>query len=60
MYLPPDAPPVEQLGTYDPMPNRDNQKLLSLNIERARFWMGQGAYFSPSLSQLLGKIPFLR
>lgn len=45
---------MEQLGTYDPMPNADNQKLLSLNVDRTRYWMGQGAVFSTHLAQLLG------
>jgi len=53
------APPVEQLGTYDPMPNADNQKLVSLNVERVRYWMGQGAFFSQGLQKLLGIVGFL-
>jgi small subunit ribosomal protein S16 len=51
--------PVEQLGTYDPMPNKDNQKLVSLNIERVRYWMGQGAEFSLNTARLLGRVGFL-
>jgi len=58
-YAPLGTHPVEQLGTYDPMPNIENQKLLSLNIERTRYWMGQGATFSRTAAQLLGKAGFL-
>ncbi|ODN00594.1 putative 28S ribosomal protein S16, mitochondrial [Orchesella cincta] len=58
-FAPLGTHPVEQLGTYDPMPNSENQKLLSLNIERTRYWMGQGAAFSPTASKLLGKAGFL-
>jgi len=54
-FLDRDKQPVEQLGTYDPLPNRENQKLLSLNIERTRYWMGQGAEFSENLAHLLGR-----
>jgi small subunit ribosomal protein S16 len=50
---------IEQLGVYDPMPNQDNQKLVSLNIERTRYWMGQGANFSPPAAKLLGVVGFL-
>jgi len=51
--------PVEQLGSYDPMPNKDNQKLLALNVERTRYWMGQGAVFSKNTAKLLGRAGFL-
>ncbi|OXA63888.1 probable 28S ribosomal protein S16, mitochondrial [Folsomia candida] len=54
-----DDLPVEQLGTYDPMPNLENQKLLSLNVERTRYWMGQGAIFSTPIAKLLGQVGFL-
>lgn len=54
-----DDLPVEQLGTYDPMPNLENQKLLSLNVERTRYWMGQGAIFSTPIAKLLGTTSFI-
>ncbi|KAJ8029466.1 28S ribosomal protein S16, mitochondrial [Holothuria leucospilota] len=50
---------LEQLGTYDPMPNNHNEKLVSLNIERIKFWLASGAQMSKSVSMLLGLSGFL-
>ncbi|GAB0094732.1 Probable 28S ribosomal protein S16, mitochondrial [Sergentomyia squamirostris] len=47
-------PPIEQLGSYDPMPNQYNQKLVSMNVERIRFWIGSGAHISDPVAELLG------
>lgn len=58
-FAPPGTHLHEQLGTYDPLPNKDNQKLLSLNVERTRHWMGQGATFSRHVAMLLGRAGFL-
>ncbi|CAG7662436.1 unnamed protein product [Allacma fusca] len=58
-WRPRDAPPYEQVGTYDPMPNEENQKLLSLNLERIRYWIGRGTTFSSPMEDLLGRIGFL-
>lgn len=46
--------PLEQIGTFDPMPNADNEKLVAVNFERLRFWMAQGARFSKPVARLLG------
>lgn len=48
-------PIIEQVGSFDPMPNERNEKLLSLNIERIRYWIGQGADVSRPVAQVLGK-----
>lgn len=45
---------IEQLGTYDPLPNQYNEKLIALNYERIRFWIGNGAEVSRPVAQLLG------
>uniref|UniRef100_A0A1L8DRI3 Small ribosomal subunit protein bS16m n=1 Tax=Nyssomyia neivai TaxID=330878 RepID=A0A1L8DRI3_9DIPT len=47
-------PPIEQLGTYDPLPNQFNQQLISLNVERIRHWIGSGAHLSKPVAELLG------
>lgn len=44
----------EQVGTYDPMPNDQNQKLVSLNMERIKYWLSQGCSTSIPVSRLLG------
>ncbi|XP_054712784.1 probable 28S ribosomal protein S16, mitochondrial [Uloborus diversus] len=45
---------IEQLGVYDPMPNERDEKLLSLNVERFKYYVAQGAWVRASVGQLLG------
>lgn len=47
-------PVIEQIGTYDPMPNKFDQLMISLNYERIRFWVGNGAHVTRPVSELLG------
>ncbi|XP_047036591.1 probable 28S ribosomal protein S16, mitochondrial [Helicoverpa zea] len=47
-------PVIEQLGSYDPMPNANNEKLVALNLERIKFWLGQGAHVTEPVAELLG------
>lgn len=47
-------PVIEQLGTYDPIPNEHNEKLVSLNLERIRHWIGNGADVSTPVAELFG------
>ncbi|CAG4966073.1 unnamed protein product [Colias eurytheme] len=51
-------PVIEQLGSYDPMPNIHNEKLVALNLERIKYWMGQGAHVTPPVAELLGLAGF--
>ncbi|XP_038218065.1 probable 28S ribosomal protein S16, mitochondrial [Zerene cesonia] len=51
-------PVIEQLGTYDPMPNIHNEKLVALNLERIKYWLGQGAHVTPPVAELLGLAGF--
>ncbi|KAK7863494.1 hypothetical protein R5R35_010524 [Gryllus longicercus] len=51
-------PVIEQVGTYDPLPNQHNEKLVSLNLERIRHWVGNGADVSTPVAQLLGLCGF--
>ncbi|XP_043256114.1 probable 28S ribosomal protein S16, mitochondrial [Colletes gigas] len=52
-------PPTEQLGSYDPMPNKYNEKLIALNFERIQHWMGKGVDISKPVAELLGLAGFL-
>ncbi|XP_076639610.1 mitochondrial ribosomal protein S16 [Colletes latitarsis] len=52
-------PPTEQLGSYDPMPNKYNEKLIALNFERIQYWMGKGVNISKPVAELLGLAGFL-
>lgn len=45
---------VEQLGSYDPLPNSHGEKLVALNLDRIRHWIGCGAHLSKPVEKLLG------
>ncbi|XP_058832133.1 small ribosomal subunit protein bS16m [Topomyia yanbarensis] len=47
-------PVIEQIGTFDPIPNEYNEKLVSFNFERVRFWLGSGAHLTTPVAELLG------
>ncbi|XP_075986310.1 mitochondrial ribosomal protein S16 [Anticarsia gemmatalis] len=47
-------PVIEQLGSFDPMANVNNEKLVALNLERIKFWLGQGAHVSKPVAELFG------
>lgn len=54
-----DTPPIEQLGTYEPMKNENNEVLIALNFDRIQFWMAKGARPSQPVAKLLGLSGFL-
>lgn len=47
-------PPIEQVGTYDPNVNSNGEKLVSLNLERITYYIGQGVRLSSNVEELLG------
>lgn len=47
-------PIIEQVGSYDPLPNEYNERLVALNFERIRHWIGSGAHVSTPVAELLG------
>lgn len=49
-----DSKYIEQLGTYDPLPNIYNEKLVSFNFDRIKYWIGCGAHPSKPVAKLLG------
>ncbi|XP_014312624.1 28S ribosomal protein S16, mitochondrial [Myotis lucifugus] len=56
--FPRDGRFVEQLGSYDPLPNTHGEKLVALNLERIRHWIGCGAHLSQPVEKLLGLAGF--
>lgn len=46
---------IEQVGSIDPMANERNEKLVALNLERIRYWLGEGAEVSKPAADILGK-----
>lgn len=45
---------IEQLGVYDPMPNEKNERLISLNIDRFKKYVAEGAWVRSPVAMLLG------
>jgi small subunit ribosomal protein S16 len=48
---PRDGRLVEHLGLYDPL-NGDPEKQVSFNVERAKYWVGQGAQPSETVTSI--------
>ncbi|KAL7843272.1 hypothetical protein AOLI_G00247840 [Acnodon oligacanthus] len=53
-----DGKYIEQLGSYDPLPNIYNEKLVSFNYDRIKYWMGCGAHPTKPVAKLLGLAGF--
>ena len=49
-----DGPPIEHLGHYDPLIEDDTKKV-TLDEERIRYWLGQGALVSETVRSFLKK-----
>ncbi|NXE94103.1 RT16 protein, partial [Menura novaehollandiae] len=54
-----DGKYLEQLGCLDPLPNAHGEKVVGLNLERLRHWLGCGAQLSRPAEKLLGLAGFL-
>lgn len=52
-------PPIELIGSYDPMANERNEKYLAFNFDRIRYWLGEGAELSKPVAEILGKYIFI-
>ena len=44
--------PLEQLGTYDPLPNAHNEKLVAVNLERVQHYLAGGVHLSRPVAQV--------
>jgi len=53
---PVDERVIEQIGSFDPLPNKHNEKMVAINYERLRYWLSQDAKPSNAVGQLLGKV----
>lgn len=51
---PRDGRILEKIGHYDPI-EKDKEKQIVLNVERAQYWMDKGAVPSKTVSEILGK-----
>ncbi|EEH53161.1 uncharacterized protein MICPUCDRAFT_8921, partial [Micromonas pusilla CCMP1545] len=52
---PRDGKHLEIVGHYDPLPELDGNKHLSLKIERIKYWLSVGAQPSDTVARLLGQ-----
>ncbi|XP_050959162.1 28S ribosomal protein S16, mitochondrial [Labeo rohita] len=53
-----DSKYIEQLGSYDPLPNIHNEKLVAFNYERIKYWIACGAHTTKPVAKLLGLAGF--
>lgn len=53
------GPIFEQVGSVDPLPNKNGEKLVGLNLDRIQHWLVKGAYLSKNAKDLLGLSGFL-
>lgn len=45
---------IEQIGSFDPLPNKHNEKMAAINYERVRYWLSKNATVSHRAAELLG------
>ncbi|KAJ1435621.1 30S ribosomal protein S16, partial [Ochromonadaceae sp. CCMP2298] len=50
---------IERIGTYNPLPSKDNVKELTADSERVRYWLSCGAQPSDRVTWLFGQIGLL-
>lgn len=52
---PRDGRHLEQLGHYNPVPDKDGNKHIGLHVERIKYWLSVGAQPSGVVGRLLGQ-----
>lgn len=55
-WAPRDGKFIEDLGKYDPRPNAEGLKDISLNFQRVKYWLSVGAQPTDRVAFLLGKV----
>lgn len=51
--MPRDGRFLEKLGTYNPLLPKDDENRVKLDLERAQYWLGQGAQPSDRIARFL-------
>lgn len=51
-----DGKPIEKIGTYDPIPDSNGNKMVNLNFDRTKYWLTVGAQPSETVEKLLVKV----
>ena len=44
---------LEKLGTYDPLLPKDNENRVKMDVERVKYWLGEGAQATDRVSRFL-------
>ena len=58
--MPRDGRFIEKLGTYNPMLPKDSEERVKMNMERVKYWMGEGAQPTDRVARMLeaaGEMP---
>ncbi|MGJ8586831.1 MAG: 30S ribosomal protein S16 [Yoonia sp.] len=58
--MPRDGRFIEKLGTYNPMLPKDSEERVKMNVERIKYWLGEGAQPTDRVSRMLeaaGELP---
>ncbi len=58
--MPRDGRFIEKLGTYNPMLPKDSEERVKMNMERVKYWLGEGAQPTDRVSRMLeaaGELP---
>ncbi|MGC9368156.1 MAG: 30S ribosomal protein S16 [Paracoccaceae bacterium] len=51
--MPRDGRYIEKLGTYNPLLPKDSEERVKMDMERVRYWLGQGAQPTDRISRML-------
>ena len=51
--MPRDGRFIEKLGTYNPLLAKDDERRVSLDMERVQYWLGQGAQPTDRVARFL-------
>ncbi|XP_067933282.1 small ribosomal subunit protein bS16m-like [Watersipora subatra] len=53
-----NKPPLDRIGSFDPLPNEHNEKLVAINFEKLHYWLKRGAKPTKPVEILLGLAGF--
>ncbi len=53
---PRDARHLDRIGTYNPIPDAQGIKHIELDLERCKYWLGNGVEVSEKVGWLLAKV----
>lgn len=51
--MPRDGRFIEKLGTYNPLLPKDSEERVKMDIERVKYWLGEGAQATDRVSRML-------